>query len=198
MLFSLVWQHKQHCAVLPDTHYCTSDKTQELLCLPCLVLSCWGRAGLWGVTCMRSVLANLLFILLGRTFINKALFILRSSCQFYYSLAVTHSTVKGLLVFLPQTHLNIWHKKSNNTALEKSPIMLLPLQLLTDRVKTVVRLISQSILIALHSTWIKPGSSKIKNLISDMGKQSPCFQLSCHQNGFSFTVIIISFTTIKN
>lgn len=171
MSFSLFWQNKQHWAVLPDTHYCTSDKTwQELLCLPCLVLPCWGRAGLWGMTCMRSVLANLLFILLGCTFINKALLKLRSFFLFYPSLAVTSTTVNGLLVFLPQTHLNIWHKTSNNTALEKFPIMLLPLQLLTDRVKTAVRLISQSILIALHSAWIKPGSSKIKNLIINMGK----------------------------
>lgn len=130
----MFWQNKQHCAVPPDTHYCTSDKTwQELLCLPCLVLPCWGRAGVWGMTCMRSVLANLLFFLLGCTFINKALFILRAFFFFFlfdYSLAVTSTTVNGLLVFLPQTHLNIWHKKSNNTALEKPPMMLLPLQLL--------------------------------------------------------------------
>lgn len=162
MSFSLFWQNKQHCAVPPDTHYCTSDKTwQELLCPPCLVLPCWGRAGLWGMACMRSVLANLHFILLGRTFINKALFILRVFL-FYYSLAVTSTTVNGLLVFLPQIHLNMWHKKSNSTALEKSPIMLLPLQLLADRAETAVMLISQSILIALYSAWLNQAALKLK------------------------------------
>lgn len=107
---------------------------------------------------------------------------------------MTSITVTGLLVFLPQIHLNIWHKKSNNTALEKPPIMLLPLQLLTDRVKTAVRLISQSTFIALHSAWIKPGSSKIKNLITNMGKQllfssvmsSKSFFFFCYNSKFCY------------
>lgn len=34
--------------------------------------------------------------------------------------------------------VNIWREKCNKTASEKSPIMLLPLQLLTDRVKTLL------------------------------------------------------------
>lgn len=77
--------------------------------------------------------------------------------------------------------INIWRKESNKTASEKSPVMLLPLQLLTDRVKTL----SQNLPIAFHK-GLEQAALKLKTSESMWVKNQPGFSCDVNNKFFLF------------
>lgn len=83
--------------------------------------------------------------------------------------------------------INIWCEKSNETALEKSPIMLLPLQLLIDRVKTLLwGWYLKVFLLPSTTQGLHQAALKLKTWEAMRGENLPVFSCGVNKKVFLF------------